>query len=133
MPPKKINRNNWVKGKLRQMSLRWGPRGDALRAARVDRGLYRCAYCKDLFKSSQVHVDHINPIVPIDNNWDYGHIDWNIYIPRLFCEVEDFQVLCTQDHENKTFLEDQMRNHYNEIKREKRKQDKKLDKSKNKV
>lgn len=115
--PKKINRDNWVKGKLRQMSLRWPPRSEALKLSRKERGKYQCAMCMDLFKGHQVHLDHIESVIALNNDG----FDWNNFIPRLFCDVEGFQVLCTTCHEIKTFKEDKMRAHFNEIKREAKK------------
>ena len=61
--PKKINRNTWVKGVLRSASFRWKPRGEALKAARVERGKYKCASCEELFGPKEIILDHIDPVV----------------------------------------------------------------------
>lgn len=99
------NRDTWVKGKLRQMSLRWPPRSEALRRSRADRGLYKCAMCHDVFKMHQVHLDHKVPVIALDQK----EFNWTNFIERLFCDVEGFQVLCTTCHDAKTAIEDQMR------------------------
>lgn len=46
-------------------------------------------------------VDHINPIVDVND----GFIDWNSYIPGLFCDESNLQFLCLLCHENKTNFE----------------------------
>jgi 5-methylcytosine-specific restriction endonuclease McrA len=107
------------------MSLRWYARYEALKASRIERGLYQCAMCHESFHQSKVHVDHIEPVVPVNNPLAYMDIDWNQYIPRLFCEPEQLQILCTTCHECKTFAEDKMRVFYSEKKKEKLKLDKK--------
>lgn len=119
------NRNSFVKAKLRQASLQWKPRNEALKLARVDRGLYRCAMCKELFKNGNFQLDHENPVVPLDVDWDYGDIDWNVYIPRLLAYVEGWQVLCSTCHDSKTAIENQMRIKFKE-------KNKKIDKPKKK-
>jgi 5-methylcytosine-specific restriction endonuclease McrA len=87
------------------MSLRWPPRSEALKRSRKDRGLYQCAMCHELFKSHKVHLDHIHPVIALDQK----EFNWTNFIERLFCDVEGFQVLCTSCHDAKTAIEDQMR------------------------
>lgn len=50
---------------------------------------YQCAICKRWFKSSDIAVDHISPVV-LD-----GFKDWNTFIERLFCDKDNLQVLCS--------------------------------------
>lgn len=106
--PKKINRNTWVKGVLRSASFRWKPRGEALKAARVERGKYKCASCEELFGPKEVELDHITPVVDPKK----GFTTYDDYIEKLFCDVEGFAVLCSACHEAKTSIEDKMREHY---------------------
>ena len=103
--PKKVNRTTWVKAKLRSASLYWPPRSEAMRLARVERGKYRCSLCLDLFRSNQVQLDHIEPVVDVR----VGFVDFNTFIERLFCDVENFSVVCKACHESKTAIEDSMR------------------------
>jgi len=103
--PKKYNKKTFVTGALRRASLRWPPRNMALKKARVDRGLYRCSMCGESFKRDDIHIDHIVPIVDPSK----GFIGWDDYIEKLFCQEEEFQILCKYDHEVKTLLEDEMR------------------------
>lgn len=102
---KKHNRKTFVTGSLRRASLRWPPRNEALKKARVDRGLYRCAMCENTFKRDEVHIDHILPVI----NPSIGFNGWDDFIDKLFCDVDGFQILCKMDHEIKTMLEDEMR------------------------
>ena len=50
---------------------------------------YRCATCGEYFKSSDVAVDHIDPVI------ENGFEDWNVFVKRLFCNKENLQVLCS--------------------------------------
>jgi len=124
-PYKLPNRNNWVKQKLRFASLRWPARTECLKRARVERGRYKCSMCQGIFKVDQVDVDHIQSVVPINNEWSYQEIDWNIYIPRLLCDVDELQVLCKICHEYKTQIEDTLRAKFYQEKKLKKKLDKK--------
>lgn len=109
----KFNKNNWVKGKLRQASIRYPARNEALRLARKQPGKYECAGCVMLFPIKKVHVDHIYPVIDIKNGWT----DWNDFITRLFCDVSGFQILCTVCHAAKTSQEDTMRAFYADLRR----------------
>lgn len=103
--PKKHNKKTFVTASLRRASLRWPPRNMALKKARVDRGLYRCSMCGESFKRDDIHIDHITPVVDPSQ----GFIGWDDFIEKLFCEEEQFQILCKYDHEVKTLIEDEMR------------------------
>jgi hypothetical protein len=52
-----------------------------------------------------VQVDHINPVVDPAK----GFINWDIYIDRIFCEVDKLQVLCRSCHKEKTAEEKLLR------------------------
>lgn len=100
--------NSFIKSLLRKG--RWGPKYEALRNARVSRGVYKCACCgaegpKTLpplegrkRRRNNAAVDHINPVI----DPAVGFVDWDTVIERLFCEVEGFQVLCWACHHAKT-------------------------------
>lgn len=110
------NRNTWVKTVLRRASLRWPGRNECFKRARVARGLYKCAMClSEKFKSNQVHLDHIDPVIDIS----VGFNGWDDYINRLLPDVEGFQVLCVNCHEIKTALEDSMRTKLGQMRKEK--------------
>lgn len=62
---------------------------------------YKCAKCKKAFVAKQVQVDHIDPIVdPVE-----GFVSWEKYIERLFCTIDNLQVLCVTCHKKKTAAE----------------------------
>lgn len=106
--------NTFVKNTLRRASLRWPPRNEAIKAARIERGLYQCAMCKNGFKRDQVHLDHIYPVVSLSE----GYVDWNEYIARLLVKSEGFQVLCSTCHTYKTSVEDKTRAILNQQRKE---------------
>lgn len=91
---------------LRRASLRWSPRNDAYKNARVERGRYKCASCGDLFPPKEITLDHINPIIPLTGE---GFTSWDSYISKLFCQSTDYQVLCKICDEQKTLIEDNLR------------------------
>ncbi len=115
---------NFIKNVLRRASYRWKGRNEALIAARVARGLYKCAICQvDTFKRTEVNLDHIEPVVPVETDWHLpdGSPDWNIFIKRLYVGQEGFQVICTICHDNKTRMEDELRAHYNMLRKQEKK------------
>jgi len=106
---------HFLTNKLRKASYQWPARKQAIQAARVERGKYRCAICLgESFGPRDIQVDHILPVV----DEEAGFIDWNTYIERLFCYVEGYQVLCKACHAAKTFFEQEIRK---QVRREKKK------------
>lgn len=93
---------------LRRASYRWVGRTQALRAARIERGLYQCNSCKSSFKNKEIRLDHILPIIPVET----GFISWDDYINRLFCDASSMQVLCLTCHDSKTNIEKEQRKYY---------------------
>ena len=109
-------REQFVRWTLRKASFRWPPRGEAMKAARVGRGLYLCAICKQTFKNKEVKLDHIEPVVPLCSmragvEGDVIDPTFNVhsFVLRLFCEAGGFQVLCTSCHDVKTKGENDVR------------------------
>lgn len=121
---------------LRRATYRWAPRNQALVLARVERGLYQCAMCKEQFKKEEIAIDHIDPVVSTKEGWT----NWNDYVQRMLPPVEGFQILCEQCHDSKTSCEDAIRATFNakrkairdELK-EKQKYIKKLEKEAEKI
>jgi 5-methylcytosine-specific restriction endonuclease McrA len=66
---------------------------------------YKCAKCKKLFPRTQVHSDHIVPVVSPKT----GFVDWNTWIERAFIELTEFQCLCVKCHKIKSAKERQQR------------------------
>ncbi len=97
----------FVRSALRAASMRWGPKNEALKAARLSRGMYLCAECKGAVPNSlpgdgkrvkNVYVDHIDPVVEPE----VGFVSWDTFIERLFIEKDGFQILCGACHKAKT-------------------------------
>ena len=59
---------------------------------------YRCAVCTEQFVAADVQVDHIEPAVDPIKGWQ----GFDVFIDRMFCEKEGFQVLCKPCHKTKT-------------------------------
>lgn len=92
--------------KLRSASYRWHYRSQAIKNARVSRGLYKCAMClREDIKNGEFAVDHVEPVVSLDG-WD-GNLD--TYIRRMFVKTEGWQILCFPCHDLKTHTETQLR------------------------
>jgi len=110
---------------LRRLSMYWKPKTTALKNALDgfvvnpmtgrDNQAYKCASCGERFLKKDVRVDHIEPVVPIEgfdraseSVW-LGY-NWSVYLKRLLCEVDGFQILCNPCHETgKTQKENEAR------------------------
>lgn len=115
-PAKPYNGGTWtsarfasfIKSALRAASRKWPQKHQALKDACVGKRLnkatgkdifhYKCAACSKLFKGVDVQVDHIDPVVSVE----HGFIGWDVYIERMFCEADGYQVLCKTCHSIKT-------------------------------
>lgn len=98
--------NAFIKGLLRKGTQRWPPKTEALKNARVSKGIYLCNGCKEevpvtVVKDGKrvryIAVDHVDPVVDPET----GFMSWDEYINRMFCEPENFQVLCSPCHSKK--------------------------------
>jgi 5-methylcytosine-specific restriction endonuclease McrA len=101
-------KHGFIVAVLRAGTRRWPPKYEALNEAKTEKKInektkrlaqhYLCAMCENEFTSKDIQVDHIEPVV----NPKTGFTSWNDYIPRLFCERSNLQVLCTDCHKTKT-------------------------------
>lgn len=102
---------SFVTSALRAASRRWPPKFAALKAALTGRKTnkktgklaqhFKCASCAYTFIAADVQVDHIHPVVdPV-----VGFTSWDVYVDRIFCEVNGFQILCKPCHKIKTDIE----------------------------
>lgn len=98
---------SFIKNNLRRASMKWAPISEALKNARIKRGVYLCAGCHKEVPASRkegrkrvknVHVDHIEPVVV---PW-IGFQGWDVLVDRLFCEIKNLQVLCSKCHDIKS-------------------------------
>jgi 5-methylcytosine-specific restriction endonuclease McrA len=113
---KKRNGGEWTEARfksfvtsaLRAASRRWPPKYKALKEAFAGKQVnaktgklamhYKCAECKKLYVATDVQVDHIKPVVDPKK----GFVSWDSFIDRMFCEIENLQVMCKPCHKIKT-------------------------------
>jgi len=116
---------SFVKSLLRQGTRKWGPIQEVTKAARVARGEYLCAGCKEVVtkttldpetrkRVNNVHVDHIEPVVPV-TGWE----SWDSCIENMFCEKDNLQVLCSKCHKEVTAAENAQRKYYRDLEKKK--------------
>lgn len=128
----------WIRHKLRRLSYMWPERKYTKVNARVSRGKYVCSHClieglDVLWGPKDISLDHVNPVVPVTIDSDSEYIlklintpktldilkcreselkDMMrafIFITRLFCKADGFQVLCHEHHDLKTLEENELR------------------------
>ncbi len=101
------NLKSFIVNTLRRASFRWPGRGEAMRAARVDRGQYQCAKCGPgkTYNTKEIKMDHIIPVVDPEK----GFTTWEDFINRMFCDANGYQALCNTCHDEKTDAEDAVR------------------------
>lgn len=99
----------YIQNVLRQGTIVWSGRRQALERARkpfperisksgklIMKYHWQCRQCEQWFRDeSAMQVDHIVEVGPFRG-------DWNDWIDRLFCGLENLQVLCTVCHMKKT-------------------------------
>lgn len=98
---------SFIRGNLRRVTQKWAPIQTTLQKARVERGFYLCAACKETVPATKkvdgkrvknVHVDHIDPVIDPAVGW----VSWDSLIERMFVEEDGLQVLCDECHTKKT-------------------------------
>ena len=109
--------NSFIKSALRSASVRWPPRYTVLNEAFVEKGinpatgrvakLFRCNGCGEIFPQSQIDINHIEPVVPVE-----GFDSWDGVIRRMFCEKEGMEALCKPCHKRITKEENSSRKEY---------------------
>jgi 5-methylcytosine-specific restriction endonuclease McrA len=99
---------SFIRSGLRQKSRWWKPITECkLKAKRKYKGPnkrqrfeYQCNICKEWFAEKNINVDHIIPAGSLNCAQDLPG-----FVERLFCEINNLQVLCTTCHDNKTKLD----------------------------
>lgn len=113
-PAKTRNSNQWtearyrgfIRSSLRGAWMRWGPNQATKKNARVARGRYTCAGHErdphvvgnsikvDGVRKNNIFTDHIEPVG--------SHENWDKTVERMFCELDNLQLLCKECHDLKT-------------------------------
>ena len=116
---KKFNQESVIKGAIRRVFSRSPLVQEVRRKVREDRVqynrdgkpskkkavYYKCAICEKFVRAKYTSVDHKIPVIdPV-----IGFLNWDIYIERLFCGVENLQLLCSTCHDEKTNKERKIR------------------------
>lgn len=108
---------SFIKGGLRSLTNRWGPKSACVKDAWLERGVYKCAGYKRRWhkvpvsikvgkkRMRNIAVDHIDPVV----NPTTGFVSWDNLIERLFVEKDGLQLLCKACHDEKTSDERKLR------------------------
>jgi 5-methylcytosine-specific restriction endonuclease McrA len=99
---------SFIRSGLRQKSRWWKPITECkLKAKRTYKGTnkrqkfeYKCATCNNWFPEKQINVDHIIPAGSLNCAQDLPG-----FVERLFCEIDNLQVLCSDCHNEKTKLD----------------------------
>ena len=105
--------HSFIKSALRTASMKWPPKYEVKKDARISRGIYRCAgYNCDFHdvpaslppkpgnkrRINNAVVDHISPIIHPNK----GFTTWDSVIERMFVEKTGLQLLCHECHSAKT-------------------------------
>ncbi len=96
---------SFIRSALRQKSRWWKPISECKAAnKRKYTGInkrqkfeYQCFECKNWFAEKQIAVDHIIPAGSLNNANDLPG-----FVNRLFCEIDNLQILCDDCHLVKT-------------------------------
>ncbi len=93
---------------LRKYSRYWPPRNECLKNSRTRPGYHKCSSCELEVHYKEIKADHISPVVsPTD-----GFVDWNTYIERLLCPIENWNAICYNCHDSKSRIELEIRKIY---------------------
>lgn len=96
---------SFIRSALRQKSRFWKPITQCkIKSRRPYKGPnkrqkfeYQCNECKQWFPDKKVNVDHITPAGTLKCANDLPG-----FVERLFCEIDNLQVLCQSCHDSKT-------------------------------
>lgn len=100
---------SFIKNNLRSSTRKWEPIQLCKKRAHVARGEYKCEGCGNIVpptiydedsrkRVTNIFVDHIDPIIDPAK----GFVSWDETIDRMFCEIENLQLLCRDCHSVKS-------------------------------
>lgn len=96
---------SFIRSALRQKSRWWRPITQCKQNAKRpykgpnkrQRFEYQCNFCHNWFPEKKINVDHIRPAGSLNCAQDLPG-----FVERLFCEIDNLQVLCEKCHDFKT-------------------------------
>lgn len=111
----KYNQNSVIRGALRRAFARSPLVVEILNESRKEEPRFKkdgtrhkknwvkrqCQVCQHWHPSSSIVVDHIIPVVSVDD----GFQDWNQFVDRLWCDKSNLQRICDTCHDKKTHEE----------------------------
>lgn len=119
---KPFHLRSWLIGQLRRIYRRHPAFYETLNEGKIvttikskkgkdlKRVFHTCKSCQGIFKSSDINVDHIEPVIPTSGfPVINGEDDWNTYIKRLFVDKSGLQKLCITCHASKSLSENSAR------------------------
>jgi len=121
----KFNQNSAIRSSIRRMFSRSPDVIETLKKVRREREWlkkdgtpakkprveYSCSNCNEWFMKKDIQVDHIVPVIDPEKGFE----DWNIFVERLFCGVDNLSALCKPCHKVKTDEEKAVRAHYRKL------------------
>ena len=93
-----------LRAAIRKAWLQSPERNQAVKNARVARGLYRCVLCGSIVGTKEYELDHIVPVGPTPGSKKGKDASWDDFIARLFCDPSGLQAVCKKCHAYKTKL-----------------------------
>ena len=66
--------------------------------------LHKCPICEQVLPKGEMRADHINPVIPLDHNWENCFLgyDWTEVLRNLWCEADGYQAICLDCHSKKS-------------------------------
>lgn len=74
----------------------------------------KCADCGKIEAAYQLEIDHIEPVVPLDQSFDEMSLDE--VADRLWCDQSQLQAICKNCHKAKSLLEARERRRIKKLK-----------------
>jgi 5-methylcytosine-specific restriction endonuclease McrA len=115
---------NLLKGAIRRLFSRSTIRQEVIAQSKIEhidtsrprvKKWSKCPECKNLTPTYQMEVDHINPVVRLDETLE--EMSWDLVVERIWCDIDNLKAICKPCHKLKSKAESKERRR---IKREKK-------------
>lgn len=95
----------FAKQALRRASYRWPARNEAVKVARIARGVYQCRDCNAPVPNKEKELDHVAPVIRTEGPpQTLGE-----FAGRLLASLAGWQILCPTCHQRKSAAENALR------------------------